>query len=176
VVAARDDLDERSLVEAAQADPSRFLALYDRHFHRVYAYALRRAGSRAEAEDITSEVFHRALANLRQYEWRGVSFAAWLFRIAANELADRWQRGTRESADPPADIEATNPDVERRAMLLQLVEQLPEDQRRVIELRFGEGRSIVEAAEAMGKTDGAIKQLQRRALENLRTRMESGRG
>jgi len=171
-----DELDERSLVEAAQAEPARFLDLYDRHFHRVYAYVARRTGSRAEAEDVTSEVFHRALANLKKYEWRGVPFVAWLFRIAANELADRRKQAARESADPPRDIEAPDPDLERRAMLFQLVERLPDEQRRVIEMRFSEGKSIQDVARTLGKSDGAIKQLQRRALGNLRTSLESSHG
>jgi RNA polymerase sigma-70 factor (ECF subfamily) len=171
-----DELDERSLVEAAQAEPARFLDLYDRHFHRVYAYVVRRTGSRAEAEDVTSEVFHRALANLKKYEWRGVPFVAWLFRIAANELADRRKQAARESGDPPPDIEAPDPDLERRAMLFQLVERLPADQCRVSEMRFGEGRSILDVARTLGKSDGAVKQLQRRALENLRMRLESRHG
>ena len=95
--ASADDYDERSLIEAAQADPARFVDLYERHFHRVYAYVARRAASRAEAEDITSEVFEQALTNLRKYEWRGVPFLAWLFRIAANALADRWRRTSRDA-------------------------------------------------------------------------------
>jgi len=171
-----EELDDRSLVEAAQAEPARFLDLYDRHFHRVYAYVVRRTGNRAEAEDVTSEVFHRALANLKKYEWRGVPFVAWLFRIAANELADRQKRAAREGGEPPPDIEAPNPDLERRAMLFELVERLPADQRRVIEMRFGEGKSILDVARTLGKSDGAIKQLQRRALENLRMRLESSHG
>lgn len=118
-MAMSDELNERSLVEAAQADPARFLDLYDRHFHRVYAYVLRRAGNRADAEDVTSEVFHRALANLKDYVWRGVPFAAWLFRIAANELTDRRRHAARESGDPPPDRQDTekDSDVERRAGL-----------------------------------------------------------
>ena len=67
-----DDSDERALIEAAQADPARFADLYESHFHRVYAYVIRRTGSRAEAEDITSEVFERALVNLKRFEGRGV--------------------------------------------------------------------------------------------------------
>jgi RNA polymerase sigma-70 factor (ECF subfamily) len=86
-VKANADEDERSLIEAAQADPARFVDLYERHFHRVYAYASRRASSRAEAEDVTSEVFEHALTNLRKFEWRGVPFLAWLFRIAAACIA-----------------------------------------------------------------------------------------
>ena len=171
-----DELDERTLVEAAQVDPARFLDLYDRYFHRVHAYVVRRTRNRAEAEDVTSDVFHRALANLKQFEWRGVPFVAWLYRIAANELADRRTQAARESGEPPADVEAPDQGVERRAMLFEAVERLPDDQRRVIEMRFGEGRSILDVAGAMGRSEGAIKQLQRRALENLRTYLESSHG
>jgi RNA polymerase sigma-70 factor (ECF subfamily) len=90
VAASRDD--ERSLIEAAQADPRRFLELYDRHVDRVYAYVSRRVRSRAAAEDITSAVFEQALANLLSFEFRGAPFVAWLFRIAANALTDHWRR------------------------------------------------------------------------------------
>ena len=82
--ALRKDVDERTLIEAAQRDPGRFAELYESNFDRVYAFVVRRVRDREEAEDVTSEVFHRALANLGQFEWRGVPFAAWLLRIAAN--------------------------------------------------------------------------------------------
>src|SRR5215467_15979672 len=95
-----DDHDERTLIEAAQADPARFVDLYERHFNRVYAYVMRRTRSRAEAEDITSAVFERALTNLPRFEWRGVPFVAWLYRIAANALADRRRATERDSQDP----------------------------------------------------------------------------
>jgi len=104
VTAITDDHDERALIEAAQADPARFVDLYERHFHRVYAYVIRRTGNRAEAEDITSEVFERALVNLPRFEWRGVPLVAWLFRIAANAMADRRQQIERDSANLPQDI------------------------------------------------------------------------
>jgi RNA polymerase sigma-70 factor (ECF subfamily) len=173
---ARDD--ERFLIEAAQADPARFVELYERHFHRVYAYVARRASSRAEAEDITSEVFEQALSNLRRYEWRGVPFVAWLFRIAANALADRWKRTSRDAYDPPPDVpdgrEAE--DIERRAMIAQLVDRLPDAQRRVIEMRFADGKSLREIAAALDRSEGAVKQLQLRALENLRKSLEGRDG
>ena len=90
------------LVEAAQHDPARFAELYEYHFARVYAYIVRRVRDRAETEDLTSEVFHHALANLQRFEWRGIPFAAWLYRIAANLISDRWQRLGREPlADEP---------------------------------------------------------------------------
>lgn len=158
---------------AAQADPERFLDLYDRYFHRVWAYAISRAPNRAEAEDVTSEVFRRAFENLRTYEWRGVPFSAWLLRIAANTLANRREKLARESTVPPPEMAGPDPDLERRAMLFELVDRLPEAQRRVIELRYIEQRSLLEIAGAMGKTEGAVKQLQRRALECLREEWEA---
>lgn len=175
MVTTPDGVDEQALVEAARADPARFLELYDRHFHRVYAYVLSRAGSRGEAEDVTAEVFHRALANLDKYEWRGIPFAAWLYRIAAHELSDRRRDASRLAGAPASDA-ATDPQLEAQVALFQLVERLPADQRRVIELRFGEGRSVREAAHALGRSEGAIKQLQRRALEHLRRGLEEHHG
>jgi RNA polymerase sigma-70 factor (ECF subfamily) len=171
--------EERALVEAAQKDPSRFAELYEINFERVYAFIARRVGDRDAAEDLTSEVFHKALANLRQFEWRGSPFAAWLIRIAANAIADRAHRAGRELAvdDPPEMGEEASAlvdleDVEHRACLFRLVEQLPEDQRRVIALRFAEEKSIREIAEALGRTEGAVKQLQLGGLQSLRAQIK----
>ena len=171
-----DELDEQALIAAAQRDPSRFLELYDRHFHRVYAYVLRRAGNRGDAEDVTAEVFHRALKNLPKFEWRGIPFVAWLFRIAAHDLADRRADAGRKATAAVGAIPATDAPFEQRVILFQLVGRLPAEQRRVIELRFGEGKSIQETAATIGKSEGAVKQLQRRALDNLRTAMETRHG
>ena len=178
----KKEADERLLIEAAQNDPARFGDLYELHFERVYAYAVKRVANRSEAEDVTAEVFHQALANLKRFEWRGIPFAAWLFRIAANLISDRWQRSGREVADDSlidsAVNEAGNPgpaeieQVERRATLFRLVNALPEEQRRVVVLRFVEEKSIKEVAREVAKTEGAVKQLQFRALTNLRARME----
>jgi RNA polymerase sigma-70 factor, ECF subfamily len=170
--------DERLLVEAAQRDPAKFGALYELHFERVYGFIAGRVHDRATAEDLTSEVFYKALANLPSYQWRGLSFAAWLLRIAANATVDRWQRAAREHPlpDEPPDLGA-NPDmrlIEHRARLFRLVSQLPDTQRRVVHERFVEQRSIREIAGRLGKSEGAVKQLQLRALERLRAQMEGG--
>ncbi len=177
--ALKKEADERLLIEAAQKDPARFAELYEINFERVYAYVVRRVGDRAETEDLTSEVFHHALANLRRFEWRGIPFAAWLFRIAANLISDRWQRRSREQvADGPEQIESAQgnspefEDVERKATLFRLVNTLPAEQRRVVVLRFVEQKSIKEVAREVRKTEGAVKQLQFRALSSLRARME----
>ena len=162
--------EERLLIEAAQADPSRFVELYDRNVDRIYAYVSRRAGSRTVAEDVTSEVFEQALTNLATFEWRGVPFVAWLYRIASNTLADHWKREGRDSHELPPDVpdEREHQELERRVSLYQLVDRLPDAQRQVIQMRFVEGRSIREVAVALDRSEGAVKQLQLRALENLR--------
>jgi uncharacterized glyoxalase superfamily protein PhnB len=120
MVATRDEVDEQALIEAARADPARFLDLYDRHFHRVYVYVLRRVRNRTDAEDVTSEVFHRALANLHKYEWRGIPFVAWLYRIAAHELADRSHESARAAGDPPPNHGPAERDFERQGAQVEM--------------------------------------------------------
>ena len=172
---------EGVLVEAAQSDPEKFDALYELHFERVYAFAASRVRDRATAEDVTSEVFHKALANLPSYEWRGVPFAAWLLRIAANAIVDYAKRAAREfpasddPQEPPNDpvVQASEVRaIEHRAQLFRLVKQLPAIQKQVVLERFVEQRSIKEIARRLGKTEGAVKQLQLRAVQNLREQME----
>jgi len=176
------DSDERDLVEAARRDPSRFADLYDRHFHLVYAFLVRRLRSRDAAEELTADVFHRAFARLDSWESRGAPFGAWLIRIAANALADRVRQAGREVVDsnrvPERAIDPRPDDdldhEEQRARLYRLVDALPEAQRAVIVDRFVDERSIRETARRLGRTEGAVKQLQIRALETLRRRMEDG--
>ena len=164
--------DERRLIEAAKIDPLRFADLYERHFDRVYAFVARRTPARADAEDVTAEVFHRALANVSRFEWRGSPFVAWLLQIARNALADRWQRAGWERSERLVEgDDRVPPDVDHRAMLSELVSRLPEDQQRVVVLRFIEQKSVREAARELQRTEGAVKQLQYRALESLRAGM-----
>lgn len=184
MTAQKKEADERLLIEAAQGDPRRFADLYELHFERVYAFVARRVRNREEAQDVTSEVFHQALAHIGRFEWRGVPFAAWLYRIAANAVADRWQRAARErgnpSADPPDPAAASGyaslEEIERRAMLFRLVGSLPPEQKRVVRERFVEQKSIREIAKGLRKTEGAVKQLQFRALQSLRARMGGTHG
>jgi RNA polymerase sigma-70 factor, ECF subfamily len=172
--ARANEVEERQLVEAAQKDPARFTDLYEANFERIYAFVSRRVHSRADVEDITAEVFHHALENLSRFEWRGVPFAAWLYRIAANAIADRWQTLARENGRPIMEVPSVEFDdaeidrAEQRAQLFRNVAKLPADQRRVIEMRFVEEKQIGEIAKAIGKSAGAVKQLQHRACEKLR--------
>ncbi|HYW71709.1 MAG TPA: sigma-70 family RNA polymerase sigma factor, partial [Pyrinomonadaceae bacterium] len=172
--------EERRLVEAAQQDPVRFAELYEKYFVVVYAYVARRMRDRAESEDLTAEVFRKALAGLPRFKWTGAPFAAWLLRIASNMIADRAKKigpqttelvvsADRDHANEPllktaerqqADLE----NAERWAHLFRAVEMLPDDQRRVVVLRFADEKSIRDIANELGRSEGAVKQLQFRAL------------
>ena len=172
------EAEERRLIEAAQRDPARFADLYEHYFELVYAYVARRVRDRNEAEDVTAEVFHKALRSLPRFKWTGAPFAAWLFRISANLIADRAQRAARERSfegdednsggRAPQPQQTDLEQSERRASLFRSVDQLAEDQRLVLVMRFREEKSIREIADALGRSEGAVKQLQFRALEKLR--------
>ena len=172
---------ERLLVEAAQEDPLKFAELYEKNFYLVYAYIARRVGNRSTAEDLTSDVFQKALEFLPRYVWRGVPFAAWLLRIATNLIADRAKHAARETelTDQEGATEISHfrlEEVEQQTRLFQLVDQLPEDQGRVIALRFAEQKSIREIALELGRTEGAVKQLQFRGLQTLRAEFRADVG
>ena len=169
------ELEERTLIEAAQHDPGRFAELYEHNFDRVYAYIVVRIYDRLEAQDLTAHVFQQALANIGKFKWRGAPFIAWLYRIAANAIADQARKKSREVSETEVatttSLDLNLEQVERRAQLFSAVESLPEDQRKVILLRFGEEKSIREIASALNRSEGAVKQLQFRGLENLRARL-----
>jgi RNA polymerase sigma-70 factor (ECF subfamily) len=180
----RSHAEERLLIEAAQRDPARFADLYEAHFHLVYAYVSRRIRPREAVEDLTSDVFHKALEHLPRFKWTGAPFGAWLLKIAANMIADRGRRASREqnisdlekNIDEPTSFESAGvslEEVEQSAQLFRMVQLLPEDQRRVIFLRFAEEKSIRDIAEQLGRSEGAVKQLQFRGLENLRAQIGS---
>src|SRR6185369_13529134 len=177
------EADERRLVEAAQQDRAHFGAVYEKYFEVVYAYVARRVRDRAATEDLTSEVFRKALAHLPRFKWTGAPFAAWLLRIAANLIADRAKRVAREEhsdseelADRGSLAQAQQSDLEaaeRRAHVIRLVDELPEDQRRVVRMRFAEEKSIGEIAARLNRTEGAVKQLQFRAFQTLRAKLDT---
>ncbi len=181
-----DETHERRLIEAAQQDRARFADVYERYFELVYAYVARRSRNRATAEDLTSEVFRKALANIDRFKWTGAPFGAWLLRIASNLIADRAKRDAREnlrddeslqrtellSSEVPSESQQVQLEhAERRAWVIRMVDELPEDQRRVVRMRFAEEKSINEIASALGRSEGAVKQLQFRAFQNLRAKL-----
>lgn len=175
-VVDRSELEQ--LVDAARAgDPEAFGAVFDHCYPAIYRYAYARLGRVADAEDAAAEAFASAFAALPRFRWQGAPFEAWLFRIAASKITDSVRRAAREShgipafredageLDDPAQLIAG---VERRHRLLDAIERLPRDQRAVVLLRFFADRSLADVAQVMGRSVGAIKQLQLRALVRLR--------
>jgi len=181
LLANADETDERRLVAAAQQDSACFGAVYERYFGLVYGFIARRVRERTLAEDLTSEVFRKALASLPRFKWTGAPFGAWLLRIASNMIADRPKREAKRAAAPvddglvgsrsTEDTQASLEHAERRARLFRLVDELPGDQKRVVVLRFAEEKSIKEIALKWGRSEGSVKQLQFRALESMRARL-----
>lgn len=189
------EAEERRLIEAAQQDRGRFVEIYEKYFELVYAYAARRIRNRDEAEDLTAEVFRKALENLPRFKWTGAPFGAWLLRIASNLIADRAKRAAREQGNSPRVSKGVDPpsltvgrpprsqptakqaqqtdleEAERRAHLFRLVNSLSGDQRSVVVMRFTEEKSIREIAGELDRSEGAVKQLQFRALQNLRAQL-----
>lgn len=181
------EAEERRLIEAAQLDRGHFVEIYEKYFDLVYAYTAGKTQNRDEAEDLTAEVFRKALENLSRFKWTGAPFGSWLLRISFNLIADRAKRAARESGSGPhvtKDVNAPRvassatqtqqsvvEDAERSARLFRFVDDLADDQRRVVIMRFAEERSIRDIAGELGRSEGAVKQLQLRALQNLRAKL-----
>jgi len=170
------DFEERELVERAKEDPDAFGALYDRYFPQIYRFAYSRVRDQSLAEDVTSEVFFKALRNIRRYTYSGHPFSSWLYQITLNAIADhyRGQHGEVEleegaslpSGAPSVDDEVVRRDRSRRVW--SAIDQLPRHQRAAMVLKFGEDKKIDEIAQIMGKSAGAVKLLLHRAVERLR--------
>ncbi len=166
-------IDEQDLIRRAQRhDADAFTELYRRHVDRIFRYVLLRVGDELSAEDLTSEVFVRALESLDAYEDRGAPFAAWLYRIANARVIDHWRSARRADVsldngqdDVPVDMPAT--DVIAHRTLAETLARLTSEQQEVIILRFVEGYSTAEIAQLTRRTEGAVKSLQHRALASL---------
>lgn len=171
-------IDGRLFVRA-QDIPGSFAVLYERFFDQVYWYCFSRLGEAALAEDATSQIFAKVLAALPRYEIREASFRSWLFRIAHNVVIDEVRaRRSHEPLEAAVEIEATGPTPEemaiveeRHRVLRDLLLRLPEEQRRIVELRLA-GLSSIEIGEAVGRTPGAIDTALWRATIKLRELLE----
>jgi RNA polymerase sigma-70 factor (ECF subfamily) len=171
---------ERDLVEAARKDAAAFGKLYDLHFARIYSYAYYRTRNHADAEEVAAQTFQQALEHMGSYEWRGIPFAAWLYRIASNLIAGRHRGRLPETGlDAAAELRARDPlpeeaalEAERAREVRAAVATLPASQQQAVVLRFSQGLRNREIGEVMGCSEGAVKQLLHRAMENLRSRME----
>ncbi len=162
-------------------DRAAFAEVYDCYLPRVYAFCRKYSQTREDAEDLTAETFERALAAICRYEERGQPFSAWLLRIAKNAVIDRSRR-SGHSAPSSYNLsllrqDAILQDWEQAYWLHTHVTMLPEDQREVVRLRFYEDQRFADVAERMGRSEGATKQLLRRALKSLHGRItEEGAG
>lgn len=169
--------EERRLLEAARADPSRYAEVYRANVAAVHAFVMSRTRDRQVAEEVTAEVFVRAIRALPRFEWRGVPYSSYLVRIADRLLSDRW---AREGRPPPTIDAAAEPDpfaaVDGATAVDAALAALPVDQQAVLRLRFVEDMAVADVAAALGRSDGAVKQLQHRALRTLRARLESEDG
>lgn len=171
-----ESIEERELVERAKRDPEAFGALYDRYFPQIYRFAYSRVRDQSLAEDVTSEVFFKALKNINRYTYGGHPFSSWLYQITLNAVADhyRGQRGEvelEEGADMASQEPAVLDEVVRRdrsRRVWSAIDQLPKQQRAAMVLKFGEDRKIDEIAVILGKSSGAVKLLLHRGVERLR--------
>jgi RNA polymerase sigma-70 factor, ECF subfamily len=168
--------DEPELVERAKRDPRQFGALYDRHFQQIYRFVYSRVREQTAAEDVTSEVFMKALKAIPRYQDTGRPFAAWLYQIAVNAIADRYRtQRPAQSIDDFHDLSIAGPPLEEVAAqrdemrrIWALVENLPAQQRTALVLKFQEDMKIEDIAVAMGKSAGAVKLLIHRGVSRLR--------
>ncbi len=169
---------EASLIARAARDADAFGALYERYVDRIYNYIYYRVGNAHDAEDLTARVFFRALAHIDDYRDHGAPFAAWLYRIAHNLVAN-WHRdrsrrhdirldevvGLAERGDGPEHLAERGEEVR---VLLSAIALLPAERQQVLILKFADGLSNIEIAQVMGRTEGAIKSLYHRTLIELR--------
>jgi RNA polymerase sigma-70 factor, ECF subfamily len=171
--------DEQSLVRRAQEqDKGAFAELYEAYFEKIYRYIVLKIGDRTEAEDMTQQVFLKALKSLPEYKWRDVPFSAWLYRIAHNQTVDHFRKSSRQlscelTEEITPDDPAENPQqqTETKADIDNLVSatrKLTRAQQEVIALRFSSDLPVAEVARIMGKSEGAIKALQHSAVVALR--------
>src|SRR3989441_10179799 len=167
------------IARARSGDRMAFAELYDRNVDSVYRYLLYRVREPSDAEDLCSEVFTRAFANIHRYRWQGKSFLAWLYTIARNAVTDRRRRERPTvEIDNAYGLAEEGPTAHDHAVhgeavdaLRGAVRHLTTEQQEVLVLRFVENRSSREVAKMLGKNEGAIRALQFRALGRLRKLM-----
>ncbi len=171
-------IEEDVVCRAVNGDGQAFAQLYEENFDRIYRYILLRLGNQAEAEDLSQEVFVKALEAIGSYKWRNLPFASWLFRIAHNQIVDHMRKQTKVKEAALDDDNMTSPGEANPALIAEKeleieelvdgVKKLSPAQREVISLRFGAELSIAEAARVLGKSPGTVKALQYNGIVALR--------
>ena len=174
-----------ALVELARGgDSEAFGMLYDHYNASVYRFIYYRVGSVALAEDLASETFFRALRSMSSFKWQGKDFGAWLMTIARNLTADHYKAGRTRLEFATEDMGAHDSATDgpenavlaslTNEALLQALGELPSEQQECLIMRFLQGLSIAETAKILGRSDGAIKQLQLRGVRNLAKLLPEG--
>jgi len=173
----------RKFVERAQAgDGTALEELYLIHFDRIYSYLHMTVGNRPDAEDLTTQTFLRMLESIAKYRFQSAPFSAWLFRIAHNLSMDHFRANRRwqpeEEVPEPIGSEERSAEDEAfqaigRKSMLELIDSLSHEQQQVLTLKFVFNFSNGEAATILGKTEGAVKSLQHRALVSLQKQISS---
>lgn len=169
---------EEALIERAKRDPAAFGELYERYVDRIYNYIYYRTSDVHEAEDLTARVFYRALNHIEEYHQRGAPFAAWLYRIAHNLVAN-WHRDRSRRKYVRLDDLARVPEKEggphqhaeqneQAQTLLEAIRRLPAERQELLILKFVDELSNADIAKIMGRSEGAIKSLYHRTLIALR--------
>ena len=181
--------EERSrliaLVELARTgDADAFGMLYDHYQGSVYRFLFYRTRSSTLAEDLTSETFFRALRNMQNFRWQGKDFGAWLMTIARNLATDHFKAGRTRLETATEDMGVHDDATEgpeqavlatlTNEMLLKALTELPSEQKDCLVMRFLQGMSIAETADVLGRSEGAVKQLQLRGVRNLAKLMPEG--
>jgi RNA polymerase sigma-70 factor (ECF subfamily) len=174
---------EESLIRRAQQrDQVALTQIYEDNFDRIYRYIVLKIGDRTEAEDMTQQVFLKALESISSYKWKGMPFSSWLYRIAHNQIVDYLRKKSRRMTVPLEKVNVADGDdprqiAERQIEIEELAaatKRLTKAQQEVISLRFAGGLSVMEVARAMGKSEGAVKALQHSAIVALRKVLSVG--
>ena len=174
---------EDALVERAKTEPAAFGELYDHYFGQIYRFVYSRVRDQDTAEDVTSEVFFKALRAIGRYRPSGHPFSAWLYQISVNAITDHY-RGSRPEADLDAaagvaaagrPVDDQVADRDQAARIWAAIDTLPPQQRTALTLKLGEDLRLAQIGQIMGKSEGAVKLLIHRGMIGLRERLGAGR-
>ncbi len=175
--------DENAIVEQAKRDPQAFGRLYDKYFEGIFGFVFRRTDDENLAADLTSQTFLKALQNLKRYEFRGLPFSAWLFRIAANEVNKHYTRKKRTrvfALEEERIIEILEQNEHRFSqeqieLLVRILNDLPTETIEIIEMRFFEGKNFREIAYILNIGESGAKMRLYRALDKIRNNFNLNR-
>jgi RNA polymerase sigma-70 factor (ECF subfamily) len=183
--------EEREIIKQAQTDPEVFGRIFDAYYPKIFNYCLRRVQNRQVAEDLTSEIFFKALNNLKKFQWQNVPFGAWLFRIASNEVINYYRKGLNKTTsldqlqesigfDAGGSENAATELMEQEqqkerfaafAIIQEKVKLLPEHYREALSLRYFEKFSITDIAQILDKPEGTVKSLLSRGTDLLQAEL-----